>query len=125
MAWQPPILWPLALQIIFRPTAAMKTYELRRGQKIIRGTQEAPDVVCFTTGCAVYPECVVEVRMTLAQAEELTGERRRNIPSLLPEVPAPLREIFLSGTTPAEWDEIFGNGVKQLAEYPGYRVYKS
>ena len=103
----------------------MKTFEIRRGSKKIVGIQESKDVVCFSAPCTVYPECVVEVRVTLAQAEELAGPNRRNVPTVLPDLAKELREIFVSGTTPAEWDELFSSSIKPLSNYKGYRVYKS
>lgn len=73
--------------------------------------------------CDVYPDTCIEVEMTLAQALELTSDRhtRRNIAEILPNASKEVREIFITGTTPAEWDELFGKGAKPAAAYGCYK----
>ncbi len=51
----------------------------------------------------------LQILLTEAQAEELMlpWQARRNIAEVLPTHPPVIREVFLSGTTPGEWDADF------------------
>lgn len=71
--------------------------------------------------CEVYTDHCVEVHMTLAQALEIAGGARRSIQDILPDVAKEVREVFISGTTPAEWDELFGARAKPAEAYGCYR----
>lgn len=48
---------------------------------------------------------LVRFPITEAQAAEILSEDRRNIDEILPDTPPPMREIFLTGLTPAEFDQ--------------------
>lgn len=50
-------------------------------------------------------DCGVAVHMTEEQAAELLLGRRRPIDQILPQVERELREIFITGTTSAEFDK--------------------
>lgn len=51
-------------------------------------------------------EHTLEVPCTQAQYDAWT--RGQHIQDAMPDVPAPLREFVMTGTTPQEWDETFG-----------------
>ncbi len=61
----------------------------------------------------------LQILLTEAQAEELLLPRqaRRNIAVVLPNHPPVIREVFLSGTTPAEWDADFRMEMRPADEY--------
>src|ERR1017187_6698499 len=46
---------------------------------------------------------IVLVRVRASQAGEILSENRRNIDTILPDTPPPMREIFITGLTPAEF----------------------
>ena len=60
-----------------------------------------------------------KIPLTEEQAREILGPNRRNINILLPDTPRPLREVFVTGTTPAEWDLMVSGKVKEQAHYEG------
>lgn len=45
-----------------------------------------------------------------ADFNPVSGARTKTIPEIFPELAPELREVFISGTTPAEWQETFGGG---------------
>ena len=47
---------------------------------------------------------LVQVPLTAEQADEILSEDRRSIDAILPDTPPPMREIFITGLTPAEFD---------------------
>ena len=49
---------------------------------------------------------VVLVPLTTEQVEEIISDCPRSIDEILPDTPPPLREIFLTGLTPAEFEQI-------------------
>ena len=49
---------------------------------------------------------LVKFPITEPQVAEILAADRRNIDEILPDTPAPLREIFLTGLTPAEFNQI-------------------
>ena len=46
----------------------------------------------------------VQFSLTTEQVKEILSDKRRNIDDVLPDTPPALREIFITGTTPAEFD---------------------
>jgi hypothetical protein len=48
----------------------------------------------------------VQFEITDEQVAEILSGDRRNIDQILPDTPAPLREIFLTGLTPEEFEQI-------------------
>ena len=48
----------------------------------------------------------VEIPLTAQQVEEILSDHRRCINEVLPDTPPPLREIFLTGLTPAEFEQL-------------------
>ncbi len=49
-----------------------------------------------------------EIHITVAQAEEMASPNRRSIQAILPHCSADEREFLMSGFTPAEWNQTFG-----------------
>ena len=88
----------------------MNTYEFRCGAKKIYGLESASGKVTLRVDCTVFPEAVVEIEVTRAQADALANRHATLITAIVPDMPKELREIFITGTTPAEWDELFGGG---------------
>src|SRR5665213_1047821 len=88
----------------------MKTYEFRCDAKKIYGVESALGKVTLRVDCDVFPEAVIEIEVTRAQADALENPRATLITAILPSMPKELREIFITGMTPAEWDELFGGG---------------
>jgi hypothetical protein len=55
--------------------------------------------------CSVLHK-MVQVPLTAEQVEEIISASRRCIDEILPDTPPPLREIFLTGLTPAEFEQV-------------------
>jgi hypothetical protein len=104
------------------PALDRPVIQLDVGGKHVYGIPQADGRYKFVCDCDVYPTHLVEVYVTEAQALELDGMRPRSrcIQEILPDVPKELREIFLSGMTPAEFDELMGNHAQAPENYPGY-----
>ena len=49
---------------------------------------------------------LVKFPITEPQVAEILSADRRNIDEILPDTPAPLREIFLTGLTPEEFSQM-------------------
>jgi hypothetical protein len=101
----------------------MKAFELHFGSKKLYGIADDAGRVTLRTDCTEFPDAVVEIRLTAAQAEALEQPRRATITSIIPEIAPAVREIFISGTTPAEWDALFNGKLRSQAAYEelGYR----
>ena len=69
---------------------------------------------------------MLRVKLTPEQAYELTNERRtRHMQDILPDLPVSVREVFISGKTPAEWDAMTdGQYQKKLRSEKGYAAIK-
>jgi hypothetical protein len=104
--------------------AELPTLEFRVGAKKIYGVGLPDGRYRMICDCDVYPNCLVEVYVTAGQANALASGRgeRKSVQSILPDAPRELREIFISGTTPAEWDKDFRGKVKKPEKYPGYVI---
>ena len=93
------------MTITFRPKVGVK-------QIVVEQLDQENWLACCW--CSVTGKNV-EVPLTSAQAEEIcSGKSERSINQILPDTPAPLRKIFLTGLTPAEFaqmaDEEFAEG---------------
>lgn len=53
----------------------------------------------------------------LAPARDYFDGPRRNIQDMFPELAPALREILVTGTTPAEWDRMFDGLPETLEEF--------
>ena len=101
-------------------------YSIQIGPKCISGFLLRDGRVRLLCDCDVFPDACVQVFVTQAQADELVSraERRREsklLQDILPDQPAAIREIFISGTTPAEWDAIFHGVTKPIEQYGCYK----
>ncbi len=72
----------------------------------------------------------VEVPITSGQADELLSRPDvggRRIQDILPDLPHQLREIFVTGTTPAEWDYMMRGRLRPKRAYLrfGYVYHQS
>lgn len=80
--------------------------------------------VTFYADCDEYPNYVIKVEVTPEQARELASQPRlRLIQDILPTHPREIRELFLSGKSPAMWDRLFRGGrwpVQKPEKYPCY-----
>ena len=94
----------------------MKLYEFRCGSKKVYGVESAPGIVTLRVDCNVFPEAVIKIEVTTAQADALENRPRPAVQVIAPNMPRELREIFITGTTPAEYDELLGT-VKSREEY--------
>ena len=78
---------------------------------------EQPDgsvrVICF---CKHF-KCAIQLRITIDQAVMLLSKDRPNIQDILPDVPREIREIFVSGLSPAELDMTFFGETKSFEHY--------
>ena len=70
---------------------------------------------------------MVRVRLTGRQVEQLLASDSRNIDEVLPDTPPALREIFLTGFTPAELDEARFSRLRPRRDYAqmGYLIEPS
>lgn len=51
---------------------------------------------------------MVKIPMTPAQFQARFSPERKSVQDVFPELPLEIREIFVSGNTPAEWQKMFG-----------------
>lgn len=72
-------------------------------------------------------DCEVHLPVTREQMNELLIPDRRIVQEILPETDKQLREIFLSGLTPAEFDRAFSGRLQDREEYRalGYKLRSS
>lgn len=81
--------------------------------------------VVIAFDCDVYPAAVIEVTVTPREFDLLyarsEGKRDKLMQEIVPHVDKALREIFISGYTPAEFDKAMTGKVKPMNQYPGYR----
>ena len=75
----------------------------RTGRKEIILTRQQDASWRASCWCSVFKQTVC-FPLTGEQVNELLSGEARNIGEVLLETPPPLREIFITGTTPAEWD---------------------
>ena len=94
----------------------MKIYEFRCGPKKIYGLEYALGRVTLRVDCDIFPEAVIKIEVTTAQADALENRPRPAVQVIVPNMPRDLREIFITGTTPAEYDKLLGT-VKSREEY--------
>lgn len=78
-----------------------------------------PDTSTVRCDCAEAPTAYIEFHIPTEVAEIIFSDqpRPRNIQNLLPDLLPALREIFITGTTPAEFDAIFGAVPEDLAAF--------
>ncbi len=70
------------------------------------------------TSCACYEVCKFALPYT--QAMVWVPQRgNQAIQIAFPDLDARLREVLVSGTTPAEWDETFKGKAGKREDYPG------
>lgn len=94
--------------------------ETRIGQKKIYGIEEPPGTVTVLVDCDVYE--LAKFKVTKQQAEELFAQpRQKKIQDIVPELHPALREVFVTGMSPAEWDQCMCGEVKPVESYPGYQ----
>lgn len=98
-------------------------YVIEAGSKSISGFLMRDGRVRLLCDCDVFPDACVQVFVSPEQAEELMLPRtqRRLIQAILPEHSREIREMLLFGTTPAEWDEMYGE-VKPIEQYGCYKI---
>lgn len=97
----------------------MPIHELKIGRKTIY-LQIEPESAHATIDCdQMNPVGMVRIPLTTGQAERILRreQTRELIQDVLPELPPPVREVFTTGTTPAEWDEMFNGGRKHWRYY--------
>lgn len=104
------------------PTAFV-TLRIGTKELFVLPVEGDPDRLRVLCDCDVYPTHVVEITMTAGQFEEIKRDRckRRPIAAIFPEVGKELRELLISGTTPAEFDDLFGE-VQPAEKYAGYKL---
>ena len=101
-----------------------RLFELRRGRKTVYGLEETPGTVTVRLDCDVFEMAVFT--LTTAQAERIFDEHRTgHVQDILPDKSVALRECFISGTTPAEFDrDVRGLSKRKIfANIPDYGCY--
>lgn len=89
------------------------------GRKTIYGIEQTPGTVTIRLDCDVYEMAVFNI--TTEQAREIFNPNRtRHVQDILPDVAPPLRECFVSGITPAEFDAQFRSKAKLRKRYTCY-----
>ena len=105
----------------------MKVFELRRGRKTIYGLEETPGTVTVRLDCDVFEMAVFTI--TTAQAglifDNAKAGVRPHVQDIMPDKSPALRECFISGTTPAEFDrDVRGLSERKIrANLPYYGCY--
>ena len=75
------------------------------GDKDIRIEESQDGTWSASCWCSVSQKTVL-IPLTAEQAKEIVSDSRRCIDEILPDTPPPLREIFLTGLTPAEFEQV-------------------
>ena len=88
------------------------------GFKEITIEQQPDDSWSASCWCSVFKQ-TVRFPISGAQATELLSADCRNIQEVLPDTPRQLREIFLTGATPAEFDKLMSGRAKPKENYTG------
>ncbi len=88
------------------------------GQKAIRFENTAEGNVTAVCACNCL-ETEIRISLTQSQAAELMMPRqtRRHVQDILPNHSKEVREVFISGTTPAEYDQAFFRRMRTPEEY--------
>jgi hypothetical protein len=89
---------------------------LNIGSKIITFERSSDGQVTASCPCRRL-QSEIQVRLTREEARELLSPDRRMIEKVLPNHSPALREIFLSGITPAEWDAKIRRRMRSGEEY--------
>jgi len=89
----------------------------RRGTKTFTGIVQG-DVVTFSCPCTVYPGARIAIAMSVAQAEALVA--RRPAREVLAGFCREAIELFTSGLTPAEFDQLYVREARPIRDYPLY-----
>ncbi len=94
-------------------------FELQRGRKTIYGMAEADGTVTVMVDCdQINGDGMVKFSIPAALAEKVFNpERREHIQDIAPNLRKEWREIFISGTTPAEYDVLRGDLPKTRAAF--------
>lgn len=99
-----------------------KVYETRVGRKkLYASVAPGENYAKITLDCDVYELC--EFFIPAAVVEELFERERterRSLQVLLPALDPRLREVFITASTPAEFDETFGRPVLTRKQYGCY-----
>jgi hypothetical protein len=79
------------------------TVEIPMGRKKLYIIVDEEDS-CAMIDCAEFDQlALVKIKLTAEQAARIIN-RSGHIQDIIPDVAKELREVFISGTTPAEWD---------------------
>jgi len=81
------------------------TFEKNMGNKTLYGIVEGPTTTIMIDCDILNGEGLVKFKVpTLAATQYFSGGPRPHIQDLFPETPKELREVFVTGMTPAEFD---------------------
>ncbi len=109
-------------------TSNMKIYIVMIGRKMMNLMEVDDGTIKITCPCYALNRVVV-VKLTRAQAEEIfcrDRTNRRMVRDILPDTPPQVQEIFISGTTPAEWDiNVLGRKAQSKEAYSKLGYYFS
>lgn len=80
-------------------------YEKPIGRRKIYGVPNEDGSYDIVADCTIYPDAVVRFQVTAkAAASYFTDDPRPAIQDIFPDLPGDLRELLITGVTPAEWD---------------------
>jgi hypothetical protein len=95
-------------------------FTMRKGTKLIRGIIDSyPGKVVVIVPCEVYKQAVFTVDEAAA-TELFSPQRGRCVQDIVPNMKPEFRECFVSGKTPAEWDELFTDNAQPKEHYGCY-----
>lgn len=88
------------------------------GRNEIYAIEETEGMCTMLAGCPLHPNAVIRFTVPLAAAREWfeRGASRPPVQELFPDLSAELRELLVTGTSPAEWDSIFGGPMPETEE---------
>lgn len=112
--------WPASSTRETKGKPVSKTYEMKKGRNHIYGieSEEKPGMVKVLADCSHYN--MVTFHVTTAQAEQLFDPNRKaHIQDIVPDLDKRAREMFITGTSPAEFDELFNGAALDPKEYDG------
>ena len=96
---------------------SVSTVNFRRGTKVFTGTLNGERAVIHCP-CDIYPGALIAIKMSAGQARALSD--RRPAREVLGGFSRDVIELFTSGLTPAEFDQLFAGGARPVHDYELY-----
>lgn len=95
----------------------MQTYEMRLGSRKVYGIVQEDGTVQILADCSLHCEAVIKFNVP-GEAARIYFEQaeRPAVQHLFPDLRPEHREILVTGTSPAEWDQMTGKPMPKTHE---------